>query len=102
MVCGDHFNIFVCIIYYYYQREEEGSGCKFVVQQPICAYWDMGNAAWDTTGCQYDGTAVDSKEVVTCVCNHLTSFGIIFDWQGAADPQDPGILYSKCTQKNDK
>jgi hypothetical protein len=63
-----------------------------VVPQPICSYWDIDRAAWDTRGCQYAGEAENSSESVTCICNHLTSFGIIFDWQGEADPQEPGTL----------
>jgi GPCR proteolysis site, GPS, motif len=83
------------------QREAE-AGCKFVVPKPICTYWDVENGTWDTRGCQHVRGAGDSSESVTCICNHLTSFGIIFDWQGAADPQEPGkyVFAFKITSYN--
>jgi GPCR proteolysis site, GPS, motif len=71
------------------QREEE-SGCAFVIPPPICSFWNVANSAWDTRGCHYAEEIEDGNQSVTCICNHLTSFGIIFDWQGAADPQEPG------------
>ncbi len=29
---------------------------------------------------------------VVCTCNHLTNFGLMLDWSGQADSQDPGKL----------
>lgn len=74
-----------------FQRETT-TGCTFVQPLPICTYWDVENSSWDLDGCRFGGAAVGSNEYVQCVCNHLTSFGIIFDWQGSADPQEPGKL----------
>ena len=66
------------------------NGCGFVPPDPICTYWDVDNSAWDLTGCQYAGHSKDGETVI-CNCSHLTSFGIFFDWQGNADPHEPGI-----------
>ena len=30
------------------------------------------------------------SDLIVCSCNHLTNFGIIFDWTGSADAKDPG------------
>ena len=92
-----HFLVQLLVSYCENTFQREVKGCGFLLPDPICTYWDEENSAWDLTGCQYAGHSQDG-ETVTCVCNHLTSFGIIFDWQGKADPHESGILYIRVHQ----
>ena len=53
-----------------------------------CVWWDTAGLAWSRAGCEVseeDSTA----SMTVCHCDHLTNFGVMFDYRGQADPQDP-------------
>jgi hypothetical protein len=60
------------------------------VPEPVCTYWQLRDYTWDRRGCQLADQSADEEGHVVCVCNHLTSFAVIFDWQGRANLHDPG------------
>lgn len=51
-----------------------------------CVWWDPALLAWSPEGCQLGGEGSEGSSTV-CLCQHLTSFGIMFS--GRATPQDP-------------
>ncbi len=46
---------------------------------PLCAFWDEETDTWSSEGCELAGNDNDSA---TCVCDHLTNFGVILDVNG--------------------
>ena len=53
-----------------------------------CVWWDPAGLAWSRAGCEV--SEEDSAASLTvCLCDHLTNFGVMFDYQGQADPDDP-------------
>ena len=53
-----------------------------------CVWWDTAGLAWSRGGCEVseeDSTA----SLTVCHCDHLTNFGVMFDYRGQADPDDP-------------
>ena len=40
-------------------------------------YFTDGYGDWSSEGCEIDESYNDSQDVVTCFCNHLTSFCIL-------------------------
>ena len=53
-----------------------------------CVWWDTADLAWARAGCnvsQEDSTA----SLTVCHCDHLTNFGVMFDYRGQADPDHP-------------
>ena len=53
-----------------------------------CVWWDPTRLAWSTSGCQVSQAETNLTTTV-CLCDHLTNFGVMFDYQGRADPNDP-------------
>nr|XP_056708736.1 adhesion G-protein coupled receptor G6 [Euleptes europaea] len=53
---------------------------------PSCVFWDMnkndGQGGWNSTGCI--ALAESNENETTCLCNHLTHFGILMDLTGTA------------------
>lgn len=50
-----------------------------ILKDPICVFWDLALDDWSMHGCTVE---VESNYSVTCVCDHLTSFGVIMDING--------------------
>ena len=53
-----------------------------------CVWWDTADLAWSRAGCEVseeDSTA----SVTVCHCDHLTNFGVMFDYRGQAEPHHP-------------
>ena len=44
---------------------------------PYCVYWQPLELEWRQDGCTMVNYSVETK-LVTCECNHLTSFGVLF------------------------
>ncbi|XP_078131571.1 adhesion G-protein coupled receptor G6 [Sander vitreus] len=64
---------------------------------PVCVFWDFsmnqGAGGWNGDGCR--ASRESSANSTTCLCDHLTHFGILMDISGAAahiDPQNNRIL----------
>ena len=58
-----------------------------------CVWWDHAGLAWSRAGCEVseeDSTA----SLTVCLCDHLTNFGVMFDYQGQADPDDPVFTFA--------
>ena len=53
-----------------------------------CVWWDVMERRWSTSGCQAS-QAESSDRLTVCHCDHLTNFGVMFDYQGKAEPNDP-------------
>ncbi|KAM4632862.1 adhesion G-protein coupled receptor G6 [Polymixia lowei] len=53
---------------------------------PVCMFWDFtmkdGAGGWNSEGCSVSPESNSNK--TTCLCNHLTHFGILMDISGAA------------------
>ncbi|XP_059911676.1 adhesion G-protein coupled receptor G2 isoform X2 [Gadus macrocephalus] len=59
-----------------------------------CVYWDFnrnrGRGGWDSRGCRTHNTSVD---YTTCLCDHLTHFGVLLDVSRTElDPHDEMVL----------
>ncbi|XP_061596777.1 adhesion G-protein coupled receptor G4-like [Cololabis saira] len=59
-----------------------------------CVYWNFnknnGHGGWDDRGCREDNS---SSEKTTCLCDHLTHFGVLLDVSGSElDPVNEQIL----------
>ncbi|XP_066910547.1 adhesion G protein-coupled receptor L4-like [Clytia hemisphaerica] len=52
------------------------NGTKYDLPKAKCVFWDIDGNYWSTRGCK---TLVNSKNEVTCECNHLTNFAILFN-----------------------
>ena len=61
--------------------------CNFLVPDPVCVFWDLKDLSWSRAGCHRATNLAEDGHVI-CVCNHLTTFTVMFDWQGNADLQD--------------
>ncbi|XP_070568587.1 polycystin family receptor for egg jelly-like [Ptychodera flava] len=46
----------------------------FKIETATCQYWNTGTERWTTTGCKVDPYSRPGE--TTCLCNHLTSFGL--------------------------
>ena len=61
---------------------------------PQCVFWNFtlldNLGAWDGTGCT---AAVSDAQIVTCNCNHLTSFSILMSPSGPRSPALDFITY---------
>ena len=53
-------------------------------EEAQCVWWDPALLDWSAEGCQVGGTGPSST---VCLCQHLTSFGIMFS--GQAEAEDP-------------
>uniref|UniRef100_A0A8C9GBS3 Adhesion G-protein coupled receptor G6 n=1 Tax=Pavo cristatus TaxID=9049 RepID=A0A8C9GBS3_PAVCR len=54
---------------------------------------ECGNGGWNPTGCKVQADSNENETV--CLCNHLTHFGVLMDFQGTTteiDPQNTKIL----------
>ena len=51
-----------------------------------CVWWDPASLDWSDQGCQLSEAQTDLSATV-CLCQHLTSFGIMFS--GGAEAEDP-------------
>ncbi|XP_063970824.1 uncharacterized protein LOC135157813 [Lytechinus pictus] len=46
----------------------------------LCSYWDYNTSNWSSSGCTFDGiTDTDGGKMVTCLCDHLTSFAVLLN-----------------------
>ncbi|XP_030844487.1 uncharacterized protein LOC105443116 isoform X2 [Strongylocentrotus purpuratus] len=56
----------------------------------LCSYWDNDARNWSTSGCYLgDINVTDNGTMVTCLCDHLTSFAVLLDVSGTdIPPQD--------------
>nr|XP_054775208.1 uncharacterized protein LOC129283398 [Lytechinus pictus] len=46
----------------------------------LCSYWDYNTSNWSSLGCTFDGiTDTDGDKMVTCLCDHLTSFAVLLN-----------------------
>ena len=64
------------------------SGCQDDTQKSrSCVWWDESLLNWSGSGCSL--SLEETNDTVTvCYCNHLTNFGIMFDYMGEAEPGD--------------
>ena len=53
-----------------------------------CVWWDTAGLAWARAGCEVSQQD-SSASLTVCHCDHLTNFGVMFDYRGQADPDDP-------------
>ena len=53
-----------------------------------CVWWDEASLSWSGSGCSLSLEETDDT-VTVCYCDHLTNFGIMFDYTGEAEPGDP-------------
>ena len=53
-----------------------------------CVWWDEASLTWSGSGCSLSLEETDDT-VTVCYCDHLTNFGIMFDYTGEAEPGDP-------------
>ena len=53
-------------------------------------FLDLSNYAWSEEGCR-PNPELSSASTTVCDCNHLTNFGIIFDFAGEADADDRAL-----------
>ena len=53
-----------------------------------CVWWDEDSLTWSGSGCSLSLEETDDA-VTVCYCDHLTNFGIMFDYTGEAEPGDP-------------
>ncbi|XP_051781599.1 adhesion G-protein coupled receptor F3-like [Erpetoichthys calabaricus] len=64
--------------------------------QIYCAYWDFtknnGNGAWSTEGCEWKKSTV-STEIITCSCNHTSSFSVLMSINPITVPYLDMITY---------
>ncbi|XP_055924785.1 adhesion G protein-coupled receptor L3-like [Argiope bruennichi] len=50
-----------------------------------CVFWNMQRNEWDTEGCRVES---GNDTYSLCVCNHLTNFALLMDYQGLLDDVD--------------
>eukprot|EP01137_Pigoraptor_chileana_P027094 Opistho-2@9258 len=55
-------------------------------KDPICGFWNATSISWESSGCALISRVNAS---ITCRCNHLTSFGVLFDTSTGADNAIP-------------
>eukprot|EP00057_Strongylocentrotus_purpuratus_P007293 XP_011661767.1 PREDICTED: G-protein coupled receptor 64 [Strongylocentrotus purpuratus] len=49
----------------------------------LCSYWDNDASDWSTSGCYLgDIDVMDNGTMITCLCDHLTSFAVLLDVSG--------------------
>ena len=53
-----------------------------------CVWWDTAGLVWSRGGCEVSQEA-STASLTVCHCDHLTNFGVMFDYRGQADPNDP-------------
>ena len=46
---------------------------------PICVFWDVEDNNWSINGCKPES---HNNNSIICVCDHLTSFGVLMDING--------------------
>ena len=57
-----------------------------------CAAWGLAELAWQSQGC-FLNPELSTESSVVCDCYHLTNFGIIMDWTGTVDPDNPFLSH---------
>ncbi|GFU01715.1 adhesion G protein-coupled receptor L1 [Nephila pilipes] len=74
-----------------------GSSVKIFVEhltpQPnhtACVFWNMQRNKWDTQGCRLESS---NGSYSLCVCDHLTNFAVLMDYQGLLDDVDQRPFY---------
>ncbi|XP_041452563.1 uncharacterized protein LOC121405705 isoform X2 [Lytechinus variegatus] len=46
----------------------------------LCSYWDYNTSNWSSSGCTFDRiNDTDAGKIVTCLCDHLTSFAVLLN-----------------------
>ncbi|KAM4043579.1 adhesion G protein-coupled receptor F5 isoform 2-T3 [Anomaloglossus baeobatrachus] len=55
-----------------------------------CVFWNFKIQDWDNTGCQAKNNT--DSTMVTCVCDHLTSFSILMSYDYNVSPEEELIL----------
>ncbi|GIY55828.1 latrophilin Cirl [Caerostris darwini] len=53
------------------------------VTNPVCVYWDFHLKDWSAKGCWVESS---NKTYTTCLCDHLTNFALIMDFQAEITP----------------
>ena len=51
-------------------------------------WWDHRELGWSTVGCEVR-EAENKASLTVCHCDHLTNFGVMFDYQGRAEHSHP-------------
>lgn len=77
-------------IYPDFQIEMEFKKSNLTLNKTACVYWNFTLEDWDSTGCQ--PKVNNDSTMVTCACNHLTSFSILMSVDTYVDPRDELIL----------
>merc|ERR1711911_367265 len=69
-------------------KHKTHSGCQDDMQKSrSCVWWDESSLNWSGSGCSL--SLEETNDTVTvCYCDHLTNFGIMFDYMGEAEPGD--------------
>ncbi|XP_073530209.1 adhesion G protein-coupled receptor F5 isoform X2 [Phyllobates terribilis] len=55
-----------------------------------CVFWNFNTQDWDSTGCRAKNNS--DSTMVTCVCDHLTSFSILMSYDYNVTPEEDLIL----------
>ena len=50
-----------------------------------CGFWDVDHQQWSQAGCYFDPSQSTSS-TTACSCQHLTSFSLMMDYTGEAQP----------------
>ena len=60
------------------------------VDERACVWWDLAENTWSSRGCRLSTEEANPTQTV-CLCDHLTNFGIIFDYKGQADANNQAL-----------
>ncbi|XP_073442681.1 adhesion G protein-coupled receptor F5-like isoform X2 [Dendrobates tinctorius] len=60
------------------------------LNKTLCVFWNFNIQDWDSTGCQAKNNS--DSTMVTCVCDHLTSFSILMSYDYNISPEEELIL----------
>ncbi|XP_077147662.1 adhesion G protein-coupled receptor F5 isoform X2 [Ranitomeya variabilis] len=60
------------------------------LNKTLCVFWNFNTQEWDTTGCQAKNNS--DSTMVTCVCDHLTSFSILMSYDYNISREEDFIL----------
>ena len=69
-------------------KKQDGECLADNPKSRTCVWWDEASISWSGSGCSL--SLEETNDTVTvCYCDHLTNFGIMFDYTGEAEPGDP-------------
>ena len=69
-----------------FKHKRAHAGCLGEIQRS-CVWWDESLLNWSGSGCSLS-LEETTDQVTVCYCDHLTNFGIMFDYIGEAEPGD--------------